>query len=782
MVQEFDFISLVETKTDDLDKINIPGFTFHLKNRKNIARVKSGGIAFGYKSHLENFVKPVENFSSLVYWWKISSDLLKTDQDVMIGNIYIPPENSVYKVPDAFNELEQEFLKFSVEYKYILLNGDFNSRTSRDVEYIETVHSQHDIVDTDNVDILNNLELYDMSKVRCSMDTSKNSYGNMLLEMCKNNNIIILNGRVNGDKEGKFTCRQASVVDYFICTYDFLCFVVNMYVQDFSKLFSDVHSPLILSLNFKDGIEEDVHIAENSVENAREVKRVQKWDVEKKNEFVEFIDKNKISDLVAELESVDSNLLSQGKINEVVENINSIFLDAAENVLGTYNASQGSRTGQKMGKKGNKPWFDKQCWNKRKIYRGAKRNYSSNRSEAKREEMKKKEREYKRQMDKSMREYRKKFQKHMKNLRTKNPKEYWKILNRGGKRTKPNIALDVLFDFFKNLNNAENTNDVTNEPNDIQGVNEVLNSEITTEEISKCIRDLKNGKASGDDLIINEFMKSTSHIFIPVYVKLFNMIFDSGILPDIWLMGNIIPFYKNKGDQSDPQNYRPITILSCLGKLFTSVLNLRLSSFLEDYLLLNENQAGFRKGYSTVDNIFVIHILFELLKRKKKKLYCAFVDFAKAFDTVWRSGLWSKLIKHSINGKMYNVIVNMYNNIKSRIHFGSDFSEFFPCSIGVRQGENLSPLLFSIYLNDLELFLQNKNIEGLCTISDELEIELNVYLKLFVILYADDTVLMAESQIDLQRQLDSLYEYCELWKLRINSLLMSSYYSQEAHK
>ncbi|CAG2247285.1 unnamed protein product [Mytilus edulis] len=337
MVQKFDFISLVETKTDDLDKIDIPGFTFHLKNRKNIARVKSGGIAFGYKSHLENFVKPVENFSSLVYWWKISSDLLKTDQDVMIGNIYIPPENSVYKVPDAFNELEQEFLKFSVEYKYILLNGDFNSRTSRDVEYIEIVHSQHDIVDTDNVDILNNLELYDMSKVRCSMDTSKNAYGNMLLEMCKNNNIIILNGRVNGDKEGKFTCRQASVVDYFICTYDFLCFVVNMYVQDFSKLFSDVHSPLILSLNFEDGIEEDVHIAENSVENAREVKRVQKWDVEKKNDFVEFIDKDKISDLVAELESVDSNHLSQGKINEVVEKINSILLDAAENVLDSSN-------------------------------------------------------------------------------------------------------------------------------------------------------------------------------------------------------------------------------------------------------------------------------------------------------------------------------------------------------------------------------------------------------------------------------------------------------------
>ena len=117
---------------------------------------------------------------------------------------------------------------------------------------------------------------------------------------------------------------------------------------------------------------------------------------------------------------------------------------------------------------------------------------------------------------------------------------------------------------------------------------------------------------------------------------------------------------------------------------------------------------------------------------------------------------------------MYNVIVNMYKNIKSRIHFGSEFSEFFPCSIGVRQGENLSPLLFSIYLNDLEMFLQNNNVEGLCTISDELETELNLYLKLFVLLYADDTVLMAESQIDLQNQLDSLYEYCELWKLQVN--------------
>lgn len=94
------------------------------------------------------------------------------------------------------------------------------------------------------------------------MDTSKNSYGNMLLEMCKYCSLIILNGRVNGDKKGKCTCCQYNVFDYFICTYDFLCFVVSIYVHDCSKLYSEVHSPLILlSLNFKDCTEVDEHIA-----------------------------------------------------------------------------------------------------------------------------------------------------------------------------------------------------------------------------------------------------------------------------------------------------------------------------------------------------------------------------------------------------------------------------------------------------------------------------------------------------------------------------------------
>ena len=422
-------------------------------------------------------------------------------------------------------------------------------------------------------------------------------------------------------------------------------------------------------------------------------------------------------------------------------------------------------------KKEKKPWFTRECWVKRKAFRIGKRRYKNNHSIQNREFMKNSEREYKREMDKAIAQHRKNMRKKIDKLKKDNSKEFWKFFNRHKKqhRENSNISINILYEFFKDLNSTENDNGNTPMPDfQDQGLNAILNSDITETEIMKCIKTLKNGKACGDDLIINEYIKSTSHLLMPIYVKLFNIVFNSGIIPETWAIGTILPFYKNKGAKSDPKNYRPITILSCLGKLFTSIINLRLGEFLDRFLLLNENQSGFRKGYSTIDSIFTLYIVFELLKLKKKKLVCAFIDFAKAFDTVWRPGLWFKLLKNYVNGKMYDVIVNMYSNIKSRVYNGAEFSEFFPCNVGVRQGENLSPVLFSIYLNDLDNFLSSKNLYGVSIVSDEEDAELGLFLKLFTILYADDTVLLAESVDDLQEQLNCLSEYCNLWKLKVN--------------
>ena len=125
-----------------------------------------------------------------------------------------------------------------------------------------------------------------------------------------------------------------------------------------------------------------------------------------------------------------------------------------------------------------------------------------------------------------------------------------------------------------------------------------------------------------------------------ILLNFFNIIFDSGIVPYDWSVGNIIPIYKQKGDPADPANYRPITLLSCLGKLFTSILNNRLQLFTEKYDKISQNQAGSRKGFSTVDHIFALNMLINLVQNRRKKLFCAFVDLKRAFDTVWRDGLF----------------------------------------------------------------------------------------------------------------------------------------------
>ena len=149
-------------------------------------------------------------------------------------------------------------------------------------------------------------------------------------------------------------------------------------------------------------------------------------------------------------------------------------------------------------------------------------------------------------------------------------------------------------------------------------------------------------------------------------------------------------------------------------------------------------------------------------------MYCCFIDFAKAFDKVWRDGLWYKLLLNNMNDDMHNVILNVYKDTKSCIVYNDVNSNFFYCNNGVRQGENMSPVLFALYLNDLESFLGTCNLKGLDSISHDIENNFDIYLKLFILLYAEDTVLMAESPEELQMLLDAFDDYCTIWKLKVN--------------
>ena len=111
-----------------------------------------------------------------------------------------------------------------------------------------------------------------------------------------------------------------------------------------------------------------------------------------------------------------------------------------------------------------------------------------------------------------------------------------------------------------------------------------------------------------------------------------------------------MPIFK-KGDKLDANNYRGITILNCLGKLFTKILNERLNKWAESERILSWIQFGFRKAKGTTDCLFVLHGLIELLLAKGKRLYCAFIDYEKAYDFLNRVSLFTKLWKNGVSSK-----------------------------------------------------------------------------------------------------------------------------------
>ena len=189
-----------------------------------------------------------------------------------------------------------------------------------------------------------------------------------------------------------------------------------------------------------------------------------------------------------------------------------------------------------------------------------------------------------------------------------------------GKLT-PRYVCDVsLESFYKHFDNMQNINledgitdndTCINEHINIS--NDVLDMYFTEADVKQGIKKIKWNKSSGIDEVTNEYLKSTEEILLPVWTLLFNHILDMGSIPSNWQVGKIVPKYKN-GDTSEASNYRAITITSCLGELFTQLLNTRLSFFVN----IHENQTGFRKNHSTIDHIFVIKALFDIYFAKKK--------------------------------------------------------------------------------------------------------------------------------------------------------------------
>ena len=254
-------------------------------------------------------------------------------------------------------------------------------------------------------------------------------------------------------------------------------------------------------------------------------------------------------------------------------------------------------------------------------------------------------------------------------------------------------------------------------------------------------------------MIFAELIKSSPDDFINFITSFFNCILNTGEIPDSWGISIIYPIYK-KGNCDDPNNYRGISLIDIVSKLFTSAVTARMNSYLNKNDLLGGEQVGFRSGHSCMDHVYLLTSIIDLTLTEGRRLYATFIDYEKAFDRVNRSILWSKLYNLGINGKVLRIVKNLYAKTKAQVHVNVELSDFFPCTVGVRQGDTLSPILFDIFLNDFENFVADRTRGfrvGASTQRSTMNQELEVYLKLFVLFYADDTILLNENEEDMQK-------------------------------
>ena len=179
-----------------------------------------------------------------------------------------------------------------------------------------------------------------------------------------------------------------------------------------------------------------------------------------------------------------------------------------------------------------------------------------------------------------------------------------------------------------------------------------------------------------------------------------------------------------------------------------------MSEWADSNNVISEAQLGFRKGRGTVDCLFILQGLIQLMIAKGKKLYCCFVDYEKAFDYIDRATLWSKLMKENVSSKIVRLMKNMYSKIKLSVQ-GDD--RHFDSSLGLLQGECTSPIFFSLYINDLESAM---SAEWSGT-----RIQ-NIVIKL--LMFADDTAIFSETRKGLQKAIDKLDEYCTKWGVKVN--------------
>ena len=734
-----DIIGLCETHIHDdvLSELDIANFTrLGYKNCKRAKKANKapGGIAIFARQNVANMTESYKTKNNDVIWIKIKRQISGYPKDIYIGTAYLSDENGRKNIVEKIGEVGKDIQAIRDKGGEVILQGDFNARIG-----IET-----DFVENDKYDPEMSPVSHDIPP-RSTMDKVLNARGKELLDMCKTLDLCILNGRKTGDILGNFTSFQPrgnSVIDYGIISQSLFDYVTSFNVGNFMPWLSD-HSPIHYSLilrgnrSIKDDPEENEPLPTKWF-----------WDENCNEKFENCLKRDEVCAKLAEIQDLrDADV--------VIEGINSVLTETAD----VCQLKKKKRM-NKSKNRHNAPWFDIDCQKKKeeisKLSRQIQKNPNMHHL---REQLYVLKSNFKSFVATKKKKYKQDIMDQL-TCNRKNSRYFWKLLDKLNAKVDENIFKKGISGnrwktYFQQLFTKTNDIDIPS----CSDSNGPLDYDITLEELEIGSYVLRPGKSTGRDGILNEMIRCLLETHPNVILKLFNLILSSGKPVNMWNTSIFTPVHK-KGSKMDPDNYRGIALACCLSKFYAAILNRRLLNFAIEKNIIHKSQLGFMPKNRCSDALIILYNLFNKYCRQRSGyMFGCFVDFRKAFDTIPRHLLFQKLLSHNITGKFYESIKNMYANDLASISIGESITKPFRVNQGVKQGCILSPLLFNIFLSDLPDALN-------C--GDTRPVQINNSLTMNSLIWADDLLMLSETENGLNTMLKNLKTYTEKNLIQVN--------------
>ena len=659
---------------------------------------------------------------------------------LVLINVYIPPQQSRAMTDDLWANLEYyiEHLIQLYPDASIIVAGDCNARIGTNDEALS---ARFNVTFPEPI-------LHPNFNHREFKDCGCNYAGLRLRYMINNSGLSLLNGCIIGDRPGEFTFTSlagASTIDYVLVSRDLMD-----RIHDFNVVYraeSD-HLPLVLKIYFNNHKVFADLVSITPIAATTRGARI-KWSEE--------LDASMRQLLFSEPYLYFSNLITS--------------LSSVEPVLEAYKrmvqSLQTHLTCKRLDKPATgflhkKPWFDSECKAVKHELLVTYRTYREQNLTRIPSDWFTLKKKYKALVKrKKLQAQKETWQCLITASNLKDSASFWKIVTKGTLNHIPKqdfyILPSIWEEHFRSIYTVHSASTLTSQ-NDLDHIPEW--PPVTIREILMLIKQLKPGKAPGTDYIPPDLIMSNADWWAPVLASLFTWIDKTACFPEDWGLAIVVPIYK-RGNRGDPANYRPISLLNTISKLYARHLLGKLQDWLLDENILAEEQAGFRLGRSTIDQGLILHHLASKYSALKGgALYAAFIDFKSAFDLIPRERLWTKFEITSIDKRLLLLMRRLHENTHLRVLCNSVgiLSNQVSVLNGVRQGCILAPTLFNFYINGLVGNLSNPNFHQPKLASRPIS----------TLLYADDAVLLSTTCVGFRRLLRSFSTYCNEEQLIIN--------------